>query len=40
VGFDVGEASHWVCVLNDEGERLLSRRVEATEADIEAALFR
>ena len=40
VGFDVGKTFHWVCLLNDEGDRLLSRRVEATEADIEAALFR
>jgi transposase len=38
VGFDVGKAFHWVCVLDDEGDCLLSRRVEATEADIEAAL--
>jgi transposase len=38
VGFDVGKASHWVCVLNAEGEQILSRKVEATEADIEAAL--
>jgi transposase len=38
VGFDVGKAFHWVCVLDEEGERLLSRRVEATEADIEATL--
>lgn len=38
VGFDVGKASHWVCVLDEEGERLLSRRVDANEADIEAAL--
>ena len=38
VGFDVGKASHWVCVLDEEGERLLSRRVEATETDIHAAL--
>ena len=39
VGFDVvGKAFHWVCLLDDEGDRLLSRRVEATEADIEAAL--
>lgn len=36
VGFDVGKAFHWVCVLNDESEVLLSRRVEATERDIEA----
>jgi transposase len=26
---------HWVCVLDDEGEVLLSRRVEAEERDIE-----
>jgi Transposase len=38
VGFDVGKASHWVCVLDEEGERLLSRRVEATETDIHAVL--
>jgi hypothetical protein len=38
VGFDVCKAFHWVCVLDEEGERLLSRRVDATEADIEAAL--
>ncbi|MBA3389932.1 MAG: IS110 family transposase [Rubrobacter sp.] len=35
VGFDVGKAFHWVCVLDDEGEVLLSRRVEAEERDIE-----
>ena len=38
VGFDVGKTSHWVCVLDEEGEQLLSRRVEATEADIQATL--
>ena len=31
VGFDVGKGAHWVCVLDGEGEVLLSRRVEATE---------
>jgi hypothetical protein len=36
VGFDAGKAFHWVCTLDDEGEALLSRRVEATERDIEA----
>jgi transposase len=36
-GFDVGKAFHWLCVLDDEGEVVLSRRVEATEEDIEAA---
>ena len=37
IGFDVGKAFHWVCVLDDEGEEMLSRRVEATEEDLEAA---
>ena len=37
VGFDVGKAFHWVCVLDDEGEEVLSRRVQATEEDLEAA---
>src|SRR3954449_8767483 len=35
VGFDVGKAFHWVCVLDDEGEEVLSRKVEATEEDLE-----
>lgn len=35
VGFDVGKAFHWVCILDDEGEVLLSRRVQAEEWDIE-----
>ncbi len=38
VGFDVGKAFHWLCVLDEEGEEVLSRRVEATEEDLEAAL--
>jgi len=37
VGFDVGKAFHWVCVLDGEGEEVLSRRVEATEEDLETA---
>jgi transposase len=37
VGLDVGKVSHWVCVLDEEGEEVLSRRVEASEADLEAA---
>jgi hypothetical protein len=37
VGFDVGKAFHWVCVLDGEGEEVLSRRVEASEEDLEAA---
>ena len=36
VGFDVGKAFHWACVLDEEGEVVLSRRVEATERDMEA----
>lgn len=38
VGFDVGKAFHWVCVLDGEGEVVLSRRVEATERDLEVCL--
>ena len=37
IGFDVGKAFHWLCVLDDEGEEMLSRRVGATEEDLEAA---
>jgi transposase len=36
VGFDVGKAFHWVCVLDDAGEVVLSRRVEVREWDLEA----
>lgn len=36
VGFDVGKSAHWVCVLDREGNVVLSRRVEATEEDLEA----
>jgi transposase len=36
-GFDVGKRFHWMCVLDDEGKVVLSRRVEATEEDLEAA---
>ena len=35
VGFDVGKGAHWACVLDGEGEVLLSRRVEATEEALE-----
>ena len=38
VGFDVGKAVHWVCVLDEDGNRVLSRRVQSTEEDIEAVL--
>jgi Transposase len=33
----VGKRSHWTCVLDAEGEVVLSRRVEATEEALEAA---
>jgi hypothetical protein len=38
VGFDVGKAFHWPCVLDAEGGVVLSRRVETTEEQLEAAL--
>jgi predicted NBD/HSP70 family sugar kinase len=37
VGLDVGKSSHWACVLDEQGEVILSRRVEATEEALEAA---
>lgn len=36
VGFDVGKRFHWLCVLDGEGDVLISRRVEATEEQLEA----
>jgi hypothetical protein len=36
VGLDVGKSSHWACVLDEQGEVILSRRVEATEEALEA----
>jgi predicted NBD/HSP70 family sugar kinase len=36
VGFDVGKGSHWACVLDGEGEVIISRRVEAKEEALEA----
>lgn len=38
IGFDVGKAFHWMCVLDGEGTVLLSRRVDATEEQLEVAL--
>lgn len=35
VGFDVGKAFHWVCVLDEDGNVVFSRRVEAREEDLE-----
>jgi Transposase len=37
VGFDVGKRFHWLCVLDGDGAILLSRRVDATEEQLEAA---
>lgn len=37
IGVDVGKTAHWVHVLDDEGRGILSRKVPATEEDIEAA---
>ena len=36
VGFDVGKGIHWVCVLDAEGEVILSREVRATEEALQA----
>jgi hypothetical protein len=36
VGLDVGKGSHWACVIDEQGEVILSRRVEATEEALEA----
>ena len=38
VGFDVGKTFHWVCVLDDEGETVLSRRVGTDERELESCL--
>jgi hypothetical protein len=40
VGFDVGKISHWVCVLDEGGEVVLSHRVEANEEDVQRGLVR
>ena len=37
VGFDVGKRFHWLCVLVGDGAVLLSKRVDATEEQLEAA---
>jgi Transposase len=37
LGFDVGKRFHWLCVLDEAGDVLLSRRVAATEEQLEAA---
>lgn len=38
IGFDVGKSFHWVCAINDDGEVVLSRRVEAIEQDLQTCL--
>lgn len=38
VGFDVGKTAHWVCVLDDQGDTVLSRRVAADERELESSL--
>jgi transposase len=38
VGFDVGKTFHWVCVLDDDGETVLSRRVGTDERELESCL--
>ena len=37
VGFDVGKTFHWVCVLDEGGEVVLSRRIQANEEDVQRA---
>ncbi len=37
VGFDVGKTFHWVCVLDEDGEVVLSRRIQANEEDVQRA---
>lgn len=39
IGIDVAKEFHWMVVLDEEGSVVLSRRVEATEADLEDALL-
>ncbi len=40
VGIDVGKEFHRLCVLDEEGEVVLSERVGASERELEAALSR
>ena len=37
VGFDVGKTFHWVCVLDECGEVILSRRIQANEEVVQRA---
>jgi len=36
VGIDFDKGSHWACVLDEQGEAILSRGAEATEEALEA----
>jgi hypothetical protein len=38
VGVDAGKGSHWVVMLDAEGETLLSRRVDNREADLSSLI--
>lgn len=40
VGIDVGKVFHWICVLDEEGEVVLSERVGASEEELDAVLSR
>jgi predicted NBD/HSP70 family sugar kinase len=40
VGIDVGKIFHWICVLDEEGEVVLSERVGASEEELDAVLSR
>ncbi len=37
-GIDAGEAHHWVCVVDEQGHVLLSRKVANDEAEIAAVI--
>jgi transposase len=37
IGFDIGKRFHWLCVLDQDGEMIFSKRVDATEELLEAA---
>ncbi len=40
VRIDVGKVFHWICVLDEEGEVVLSERVGASEEELDAVLSR
>jgi hypothetical protein len=37
-GIDVGKAHHWVCVLDEQGRVILSRKVANDETDLTAVV--